>query len=35
MEQIDMSENQPKPTFWGKVIRILIPLLLIMAGAAA
>jgi len=30
-----MSDNHPKRTFWGKVIRILIPLLLIMAGAAA
>lgn len=35
MEQIDMSDNHPEPTFWGKVIRILIPLLLIAAGAAA
>ena len=30
-----MSDNHPKPTFWGTVIRILIPLLLIAAGAAA
>ena len=30
-----MSDNHPKPTFWGKVVRILIPLLMIMAGAVA
>ncbi len=30
-----MSDNNPKPSFWGKVIRILIPLLIIVAGGAA
>lgn len=30
-----MSDNHPEPTFLGKVVSILIPLLLIMAGAVA
>ena len=30
-----MSDNNPRPSFWGKVIRILIPLLMIVAGGAA